>query len=355
MRKQLHAPTNEHPSRAMCLSNLGISLHKRFEQTGFTEDLDRAITMNEKAVASRPIDHPDRSALLCHLAGTLLRRFLKTGSTDYVNRAIITYEHAFAAETSPPSVRLKAASLCSDILIGLKAYNRARPILCAAVRLLPMVSPRTLDRSDQQYHISQFSHITRRAVSLSRVDANDLYESLQLLELGRGILANLQLEVRSDISLLAECHSSHAKKFQELRDQIDSPSPTSGSSSGMANSPVMFDSPSAQESIKFISKRHALVKEFDDLLTSIRLLDGFETFLRGPSKAELHDLAKRGPIVVFNVSDIRSDAFIVTPSEIRSLCLPLLSLDSLKDSANRFVERNRQPKFKSITNIRGKK
>ena len=32
------------------------------------------------------------------------------------------------------------------------------------------------------------------------------YKALQLLELGRGILANLQLEVRSDISVLAVDH-----------------------------------------------------------------------------------------------------------------------------------------------------
>ena len=50
------------------------------------------------------------------------------------------------------------------------------------------------------------------------------YKSLQLLELGRGILANLQLEVRSDISVLASSHPALAQKFKELRDQIDTPS-----------------------------------------------------------------------------------------------------------------------------------
>ena len=76
----------------------------------------------------------------------------------------------------------------------------------------------------QQYNISQFSNITSRAVSISLADAEDPYNSLQLLELGRGILANLQLEVRSDISVLAASHPDLAQQFQKLRDQIDSPS-----------------------------------------------------------------------------------------------------------------------------------
>ena len=82
--------------------------------------------------------------------------------------------------------------------------------------------------------------------------------------------------------------------------------------------------------------RRTLVKKFDDLLRFIRSLDGFENFLRGPSESELHCLADHGPIVVFNVSDIRSDAFLITTDEIRSLHLPLLTSDSLTDSAKRF-------------------
>ena len=51
-------------------------------------------------------------------------------------------------------------------------------------------------------------------------------------------------------------------------------------------------------------------------------------------------LAEDGPIVVFNVSDIRSDAFLITTDEIRSLHLPLLTSDSLEDSAKHFFARN---------------
>ena len=44
----------------MYLNNLGIALQSRFERTGSMDDLDRAITTNEQAVASTPDDHPNR-------------------------------------------------------------------------------------------------------------------------------------------------------------------------------------------------------------------------------------------------------------------------------------------------------
>ena len=44
---------------------------------------------------------------------------------------------------------------------------------------------------------------------------------------------------------------------------------------------------------------------------------------------ELKNLAENGSIVVFNVSQIRSDAFLVSASGIRSLQLPLLTFEDL--------------------------
>ena len=215
---------DDHPNRVAWLNNLGNALQSRFERTGSMEDLERAIVTKEQAVESVPDGHPDRATCLNNLGIALQRRFERTGSMEDLERAIVTKEQAFKSDTAPPFVRLKAASSCSDLLISQKNYNRAKAILQAAVQLLPTVSPRQLKRGDQQFNISQFSNITSRAVSLCLADAEDAYKSLQLLELGRGILTNLQLEVRSDISVLAASHPDLAQQFQKLRDQIDPPS-----------------------------------------------------------------------------------------------------------------------------------
>ena len=277
---------DDHPDRAMYLNNLGIALQSRFERTGSMEDLDRAIVTNEQAVESTPDGHPDRAMYLNNLGNALQRRFERTGSMDDLDRAIMTREQAFKSDTAPPSIRLKAASSCSDLLISQKNYNRAKSILQAAVQLLPTISPRQLKRSDQQFNISQFANITSRAVSLSLADAEDPYKSLQLLELGRGILANLQLEVRSDISVLAASHPDLAQQFQELRNQIDPPSRTF-ESSVIEDSSTTSNSTSIPDSSKSIAERRALFKQFDDLLRYIRSLQGFENFLARSLKVRI--------------------------------------------------------------------
>jgi CHAT domain-containing protein len=218
--------------------------------------------------------------------------------------------------------------------------KRAKPLLETAVHLLPTPSPRQLKRKDAQFNISQFANLTARAVSLCLENMDDPYKSLQLLELGRGILANLQLEVRSDISVLAADHPEFAHKFQELRDQIDSPSSTL--------EPIMIQDQLAHvnaNSSRLLSNRRMLLNQFDDLMAHIRSLHGFENFLQGPSKLELLSLAKDGPIVVFNVSDIRSDAFLITTVDIRCVRLPSLTFDSVKHFTRTSMSKVKQRKL----------
>ena len=68
-----------------------------------------------------------------------------------------------------------------------------------------------------------------------------------------------------------------------------------------------------------------LSNEFDDLLRSIRQLEGFETFLLVPQQAKLLAVAEQGPIIVFNVAIRRSDALLVTRDGFKLLPLPKLT------------------------------
>lgn len=327
---------SDHSNRALLLNNFGIALQKRFELTGSMQLLDLAIANREIAVELTPDDHPNRALCLDNLAIVLQRRFELTGSSGDLDRSVVAREQALQSDIAAPSIRLRAASSCSDLLIREGSYTRAKLILQVAVQLLPRVSPRQLRRADQQFNISQFAHITSRAVSLSLADADDPYTSLRFLELGKGIMANLQLEVRSDISVLAASHPDLAQQFQALRDQLDSPSSTLGLSE-IEDSSSSSDSTSVVDWSKLIQERRELIKRFDDTLHIIRSLKGFENFLLGPSESELHSLAEEGPIVVFNTSEIRSDAFLITPDQIRVVHLPLLTPASLRDATDRFI------------------
>lgn len=83
---------------------------------------------------------------------------------------------------------------------------------------------------------------------------------------------------------------------------------------------------------------HSLSKRFRDCLLAIRQFPGFERFLFGPSVNELRDLAEHGPLVIFNVSEIRSDAFLVERHGIRSLQLQKLTSKDLVAYSNCFLQ-----------------
>lgn len=314
----LSCTSANHPDRSQIRSNLGASLLLQFQQakSTVTEDLDVAITMLEEALSLRPKNDPYTVLSLMHLAKALSYRFEQRRSQNDLERALEILEASISLTASAPLIRLRAITQMLPFLIGIQDKNRACKILRSAVQLLPAVSPRALTRSDQQFNIAEFTDITSHAVSLSLACDDDPFIALQLLELGKGVLANLQLEVRSDISVLTELYPDIAKEFNAIRDQLDSPESWDASNT---------------------ERRRDQCKQFNLLLSNIRgLSPDLENFLLAPSKTMLKSISAQGTIIVFNVSHLRADAFIVNTDNIRSIQLPL-SIDALASSASQFL------------------
>ena len=317
------------PDRIICLVNLGVALQYRFQHLGSMQDLDRAIIVNEEALMLIPDDHPNRALCLTNLAAAYQRRYEQTGSLEELERAIAANDQAFNIETAPPTIRIKAAQLAANLL-GKVDLVRASCLLKRAVELLPSISPRTLNRTDQQHNLSNFVGLASDAASYALETGGSAFDALQLLEIGRGVMASLYLEVRSELTLLEELHPALAVEFKHLRDQIDAPE-----TSGM----MTINDDLASNS----SRQHALVQRFDSLVRTIRELVGFERFLLGPSQDELEALAVAGPIVVFNICKFRSDAILVTCRDIRTVNLPGLKYSELTEKATDVLSRLDDP------------
>jgi hypothetical protein len=68
------------------------------------------------------------------------------------------------------------------------------------------------------------------------------------------------------------------------------------------------------------------VNDLEECIHEIRQLPGHRRFLLGPMPEELKTWASEGPIVVVNITDMRSDAIIVTDSSIESIELQELTV-----------------------------
>ncbi|CUS06709.1 unnamed protein product, partial [Tuber aestivum] len=119
----------------------------------------------------------------------------------------------------------------------------------------------------------------------------EAYHSLQLLELGRGIIMGFTIDPRSEFSELGKDHR--------------------------------FERPDQAQN-RVGSRHWDAVKEMDVILDRIRTFPGYCGFLLPPPLEDLMKLAENGPLVVFNCTPHRSDAIIVTTSGITSLELQKL-------------------------------
>ncbi|RYP49514.1 hypothetical protein DL768_004780 [Monosporascus sp. mg162] len=309
----VEATPRDRPDQAAMLTSLGIFFSIRFKRTGDVNDFNIAIERGGEAVEATPRDRPDRAGKLNNLAISLRIRFGRTGAQSDSERALSLWVKATESPNAAPRMRISLASSAAEILADNKNWAEASRITEIAVNLLPTVAPHQLKQQDQQHILGEFAGLTALAASAALEAGKEASHAVQLLELGRAVIAGLRFGTRSDITKLKEQYPETAEKFERFRDILDSPSPS-------VLDPTTARGPLSSE--QGTSQRHNAGFELDKIIDQIRNLPNFENFLRPPKANELKAAASLGPVVLINVSKYRCDAFLVERQAIRSMRLP---------------------------------
>lgn len=311
----------DHPDRAGHLNDFGIRLCTRFERTGSLDDLKYSIDVLETAVATTAQDHPNRARYLNNLGDSLSHRFKQDGLPEDLHRMLSSYKQGWCCPTAIPSVRIRSAQRAAKVLISQSNWNESSQLLKEAVKLLPLVSPRSLQNIDKQYVLADFAGLASLAAATALNTDEGPSDVLQLLELGRNVIAGLLVEIRGDISDLQDNHPGLAKRFISLRDELDTPasSPTDRTSAIDMN---FWESQ--------VERRLERTREFDSLVEKIRAQPEFCRFLLPPTVEEFKAAANSGPIIVVSLSSIRCDAIIIEHDQIRLLRLPGLNFGEVQ-------------------------
>ena len=194
-----------------------------------------------------------------------------------------------------------------------------------------------LNLQDQQKVLSNFSGLAVDACALL-LNCDDgtrnRERALQLLELGRGAIADLAMNSCVDISRLRVSHPGIAERFEQLQ--------------------FLFDSRDNEKNVCSRSP-FELSEDLNRCIQDIRTLPGYDRFLLAPSIAEIQLAASDGYIILVNISDIRSDAIIVSKEAIESIPLPdfsyikaaervgkRLTFSTVNESPEAFGERNKE-------------
>ena len=310
-RRAVQSTPPDHPDLAAYLNNLGNSLANHFEQSGETTDLEEAINTARRAVQSTPLDHPNLATYLNNLGSSLGRRFERSRYTPDLEEVIECYLGAFNCIAAVPLERVEAAARCLSKLADLRKTHDAIKLGREVLDLIPIVNNRNLDRSDQQFVLSRFAGIASDLCALLLLEGC-VHEAVECLEQGRATIISRLLDDRSDVSGLCQAHPKLAECYQSLVTEV--------------NTPFSSTEDKITSTAKVMRRREA-VTQLEACLRDIRAIPGHERFLLGQTVAEMQEGMSEGFVAIVNISQIGSDAIVMTQDTLQAIPLSDLNME----------------------------
>ncbi|KAK7928437.1 TPR-like protein [Apiospora marii] len=218
---------------ANVLSNL---LKEKYEQDGEASNLGEAVDVVRQVLqGGLSVDHPSRGYLEFGLGDVLRARFHHTGDATDSKKSREAFQRAWSSQNAPLSVRIHAAARAAELAMEhlenqnspdssvlLRYRTEVSPDLDHAIRLLHAVSPLYIQNFTKQQTLKRFAGLGAHAAAAALNARMEASYALQQLELGRGIISGLVLDLRTDLSFLREKHPELADQFSKLRNILDS-------------------------------------------------------------------------------------------------------------------------------------
>lgn len=307
---------------AMYALGLGTVLAARAQMGGAASNLDESVEVQRNAARISPDDH-GRALSLLNLGKSLQVRFEQRGTPEDRTEAVAAWVGALDVPGAPPSLRIEAARLAAALGRDQDPHAAAE-VLRKAVGLLPDLAPGRLARADQQFALSGLAGLASDAAAsalsdLSLPAAERAAWALRALEGGRTVILNQTLDIEPDLAGLRRGHEDLAARFAGLRARLDTPG-GAGAVGGFEADPAGFGGSQDLAAVR---------EEFDAVIRRIRAIPGFATFADLPSTGDLLPDAAHGTVVTFSITDLRSDALLLTADGISALPLPGVDLTSL--------------------------
>ena len=334
--------------RALCLDSLGISFFVRYRHTGSADDLDNAIRIAQAAVNITSEDDPGRAKRLNGLATAFWARYHRTGSTDDLQEAFTHLTDSLYDAGSPHFDCLVSGIFAASIASQCGQYDQGAQYLAECLELLPFSVTRTQSHEDLQFVLRQLSGLAALSACVFIKAGRSALESLQALEKSRGIISSFVTDSKFDASILEERHPDLATQFNYVHEFI---AKVRLLPLGSINAAF----PQVPDGIypMFTIARNLVIKELDVVKALIQHQPGFEKFQRPPTEAELHGMARYGPIVSFNVSPFGSHAFLITQNNLQALPLPKLVLQDIQEQVSRDMGGNLSRRDAKLVSIDG--
>ncbi|KAI5777518.1 CHAT domain-containing protein [Geopyxis carbonaria] len=328
---------DEDVRRAGYLANLSQYLAWAFKADGghrHEHFLANSILYASRAVAATGPKHASYATYLAALADRLRTQYAFDPTPERYVRTLECVRSALNAAGAPLAVRADAALRTAPWLAELEKWNDAYGVVMRGLEVLNGLSAADLTDKDRREILPRYAGLASLgaacAVSGGVADGAEagserakraVREAVQILQMGRGMVFNLQLRGRGDMSDLRD-------KDPELYDKVQA-----------QQAKISASSHDAVTALDGAAQRSDAV-EFERLVAEVRKLPGMANFLYPPTEDDLKAAAGKNTIVIINVA-FRSDAFLITKDEIRALPLSTaeVTMETVKARAHSFRTR----------------
>ncbi|KAH0557190.1 hypothetical protein GP486_005017 [Trichoglossum hirsutum] len=232
---------------------------------GKIEDLEEAIRVVQQAVDITPKDHTNLTGSLNNLGIELDNRYECTGKIEDLEEATRIAQQAVNITT------------------------KDHPDLATQLNSLGIKHNRSLDYQDQQYIVSHFSGLATTACPLALQTGQGPEASSEALD--------LLMNDRSDTSELKVAYPQLYAQYESLRLEVNKPTKNIPDDHTRKTAPMSW--------IEATTK-------FEKCVRDIQQLPGFSQLHKGLTAKQMQNCSTEGSIVVVNVTDLRSDAIIIT-------------------------------------------
>ncbi len=307
------------PAARLCAFNLGYTYTLGAESgPASCADIGHAMELFRQILTeTEPGQRDWAPAVLGLLKCVTLLLQIDSSAVD-ISEVMGLYRQLADAPAVPPVSMVRAGQLAGTLLMLSGASAEAARVLAAAVRLLPAVAWRGINRESRETKLADFTGLGCDAAA-SLVAAGDAEGAVEAVEQGRSVLWADTLQLRRGDADLWLRHPEQATRLRDLAAAL-SAEETPDEGQGISRA---------------IDRRMALAAEWEELVAQVRS-EGFADFLKPANLADLLPAAANGPVVIVNVSQYRCDALLVTADGVRSVPLPLLRAEDVLSYTSRY-------------------
>ncbi|KAI0248477.1 CHAT domain-containing protein [Lactifluus subvellereus] len=297
------------------LTNLALDLFRAFQRNHRISFLEESISLLRHAIKKEEVGTHGvfhRQALQ-GLHVCLLRRWKLIRHREDLDEAILLLQTSINHESENPPDKLEDA--CAWAIL---ARRTAHPSVSTAYKIAMSWMQRSLvfapTLHTKHAHLTAIQQANKMPLAYAsyRVETGHLEQAVETLGQGRALLWSEMRGLRTSIDRLSVTNPTLATKLAIINRDLETLTMsipmegnggTDGSRAQGEGGVDMFG--------QLLKKQRTLLDERDILTSQIQALPGFENFFKTPSFDTLRAAAERGPVIIVNHCEWRSDILIV--------------------------------------------